>query len=92
MKGIFKYICELVNSKYVSQLELIDVIKTQFIKNQIKWTVGCESVLKEIFAGQNVSEAKFVEALACKGKSVEDDEECLLKGISENATTSYGKN
>lgn len=41
LKGVFKYICELVHSKYVSQQELMDVIKTQFIKNQLKWTVNC---------------------------------------------------
>ena len=92
LKGIFKYICELVQSKYVSQQELIDLIKSQFIKNQFKWTASCENVVKDIFGGQNVSEAKFVEALACRGKSVEDEEECLLKGISENATIAYGKN
>lgn len=48
--------------------------------------------MKEILTGQNISEAKFVEALVCKGHGVEDEEECLLKGISENVSAGVGKN
>ena len=92
LKGVFKYICELVQSKYVSQQELIDVLKSQFIKNDLKWTASCESVVKELFAGQNISEAKFIEALVFKGQSAEDEEECLLKGISESVSAAAGKN
>lgn len=41
LKGAYQYICELVQSKYLSKDELITVLKTQFIKNGLKWTSHC---------------------------------------------------
>ncbi len=46
LKAIYQYICGLVQSKYLSQEELVSVFKTQFIKNSLKWSLGCESILK----------------------------------------------
>lgn len=41
LKGVYQYLCELVQSKYLSQAELITVFKTQFIKNALRWTPSC---------------------------------------------------
>jgi hypothetical protein len=41
LKTVYQYLCELVQSKYLSQEELITVLKAQFIKNGLKWTINC---------------------------------------------------
>ena len=41
LKGVYQYLCELVQSKYLSQAELTTVFKTQFIKNALKWSPNC---------------------------------------------------
>lgn len=46
LKGTYQYICELVQSKYLSQEELTTIFKAQFIKNGLKWTSNCEGVVR----------------------------------------------
>jgi Ca2+-binding EF-hand superfamily protein len=93
LKSAYQYLCELVQSKYLSQEELVTILKTQFIKNGLRWTSYCEGVVQELLPGQNVSEARFIEAFSAKSVQEDCEEECLLKGISDApATSTFEKN
>ena len=55
LRSLYQYICDLTQSKYLSIDDLLAVLKSQFIRNEIKWTKTCESVVKELFPVRNVS-------------------------------------
>jgi Ca2+-binding EF-hand superfamily protein len=46
LKSFYQYICDLTQSKYLSLDDLLAVLKSQFIRNEIKWSKTCESVVK----------------------------------------------
>lgn len=55
LRSLYQYICDLTQSKYLSIDDLLAVIKSQYIRNELKWSKGCESVVKELFPVRNVS-------------------------------------
>lgn len=60
--------CELVQSKYLSSSEFVTVLKAQSMKYGLPWKGEEERVVLEMFTGQSVTEAKFVECFGT-GKS-----------------------
>jgi hypothetical protein len=78
--------CDLVQSKYLTNGEFLTVMKAQAMKYGIAWGQEHEKVVTDFLAGQNVTEAKFVECFGAHQKE-ETDEENLLNGIQDYSVT-----
>mgnify|MGYP000058911517 CR=1 FL=1 len=65
LKEVYKYICELVQSKYLTHDEFVTVLKAQSMKYGWPWGPAHEAVVGELMGGQGINEAKFVD---CFGK------------------------
>ena len=89
LRNVYQSVCNLIQSKFISQGELITVFKSQFIKNQLPWSDSIEKLLKTMVPPNNISEAKFIECFCSrtnKNNEYKQEEEFLLNDIS---TTTY---
>jgi len=63
LKGVYRHVCEMVQSQYLTNDELVTVLKAQSMKYGWVWGGYHGGVVGELFGGQNVSEGKFLECL-----------------------------
>ena len=73
LRNVYRHMCEMVQSKYLTSAELVTVLKAQSMKYGWSWGVSHERLINELFGGQSLNEGKFVQCFGQDAICVKED-------------------
>ena len=89
LKQIYNYLCELVESKYLTQAELVKAMKAQFMKYGQDWNKVHETLVDRLWGKQTITLQKFIEGFRVTNGVIEEK---LSLGVDITPTTSCLQN